>query len=345
MKPAGAVKPRILITGGTGFLGKWVVKQLCEWAEVDVITRRENPPDGFVMGDLTRWNAGLDLEALGRRHYSLCLHMAGLYDLRATTEECCLHNTLATSTILKVVEALGIPNFIQTSSVAAVINSPLSYVNENDTFFDGAFPDAYSESKSQCERILKSWLGPIEKRVNLRLGVLVGDSIEGSIERIDGPYFLAHTMANKKSLISKLPFPLVVPGNPQRSLPVVPVDAAAKAIDLVARWILKPESKSMTLHLTPRRGLTHRKLYESALKNLSIKNRGVKLVEIGRRGRVAELMARALDLPKEELFYFMNFPRYEVKSTLAVLPADWCPEFEDYEKAFWRGYETFLSNS
>jgi hypothetical protein len=48
--------------------------------------------------------------------------------------------------------------------------------------------------------------------------------------------------------------------------------------------------------------------------------------------------------PEEQLRYVLKLPLYDSSETQKVLGADWCPEFPQYEKAFWSGYEKYISN-
>lgn len=336
-------RPRILVTGGTGFLGKKVLPFLREKFEVDVLSRSGRTE---VQGDLCQWNAGLDLEALKSRKYSLFLHMAGLYDLTAPKVDCYQHNIAAMGTALKVAEALRIPFFINTSTVAAGINSSLSVVKPNDLNFSKPFPDAYSESKALGEQLLQNW--PQEYttgRVNLRLGVLVGDTEKGEIERIDGPYQAPEAFKKIRPLVESLPTSLPLPGSESTRLPIVPVDTCARAIVTFCDWALtqKPQGYQ-SHHLTPNQGLSVRELYLSALKFQAIHHKGVVLVDKISKSLVAKASSVIARFPEEELHYLMNFPIYDTTSTRKILGENWCPEFPQYEKTFWSGYEAFVSN-
>lgn len=349
-------RPRILVTGGTGFLGKKVIPLLREKFEVDVISRSGRTE---VQGDLTQWNAGLDLESLREKKYSLFLHMAGLYSLTASKVDCYQHNVAAMGTALKVAEVLQIPFFLSTSTVAAAINSPLSSVKPYDLNFEKPFPDAYSESKALGEQVLKNWplrtlqqvqgqvqaQAQAQARVNLRLGVLVGDSRTGEIERIDGPYYGLRAFDKLRSVIESFPTPIPLPGKEKVRLPIVPVDKAAEAVVRFCEWTLtaKPQGYQ-SFHVTPTYGLGVRDFYVSALRKQAIRHKGIFLVSNISDTILLKVSSAVAKFPEEELYYMLHFPDYETKETREVLGDHWCPEFKEYEKAFWSGYEKFVSH-
>lgn len=336
-------RPRILVTGGTGFLGKKVIPLLRQKFEVDVLSRSGKTE---VQGDLTQWNAGLDLEALKEKKYDLFLHMAGLYDLTASVVDCNQHNISAMGIALKVAEALSIPFFVNTSTVAAGINSSLPTVKPYDLNLSKSFPDAYSESKALGEQVLHNWpVKNIQGRVNLRLGVLVGDTQKGEIDRIDGPYHAPEAFKKLKSFIEALPTPLPLPGSEQTRLPIVPVDIAAQAIVNFCVWTLatKPQGY-LSYHVTPTQGLGVRELYSSALKYQAIPHRGLILVDQIAESLIIKASKVLAKFPEEELYYLIHFPLYDTSATRAILGEGWCPEFREYEQTFWSGYEEFVSH-
>ncbi|KYG66037.1 dehydrogenase [Bdellovibrio bacteriovorus] len=335
-------RPRILVTGGTGFLGKRVIPLLREKFEVDVLSRSGTTE---VQGDLTQWNAGLNLPALSKKNYALMLHMSGLYDLMKPKADCTLQNVSAMGTALKVADLLKIPYFLSTSTVAAAINSSLNLVKPYDLNFTKPFPDAYSESKAWGEQVLQNWSSMnIKGRINLRLGVLVGDTKKGEIDRIDGPYYAAEAFKKIRQLIEHMPTPIPLPGSEKTRLPFVPVDVAADAIVKFCEWTLSTEPGGYwSYHITPTEGASVTELYSSALKKLAIPNKGVLLVDQLPEALTLKISKVVAKFPEEQLHYLLHFPLYDTTPTREILGDRWCPEFSSYANTFWSGYEKFVS--
>lgn len=336
-----AAKPKIFVTGGTGFLGNHVVPLLRKEFEVHVLSRSGNTE---VTGDLSTWGAGVDIEDLKKKKFDIFLHMAGLYDLKGTPLQCYQHNILGTNIALKLAEDLGVKVFINTSTVAAAINIKNEPVGPYVQNFNDSFPDHYAETKAFAERTVRSWPAKF-KRVNLRLGVLVGDTKEGKILRIDGPYQAPKALDKIRKIISALPTSVPLPGDEKKKLPLVPVDVMAKAIVKFCDWSLTSAAQAYSsFHLVPNEGLGPQKLYEDALKYRAISNKGFKLVNKLPKPFLTKISEIVTKLPEEELYYLMTFPRYYKANTEVVLGKNWCPEYEDYEKTFWSGYEKYISN-
>ena len=334
-------KRKILVSGGTGFVGKFTVPLLQEHFEVDVISRK---PGSEVQGDLTLWDGGLDLEKLKERKYDLFLHMAGLYDLEASEVDCNQHNVNALGTALKIATHIKVKTFLNTSTVAAAINSPLRLVKPYDLQLTKAFPDAYSLSKANGEELLKNWSADF-KKINLRLGVLVGDTLRGGVDRLDGPYAALDAFKKMKTVLEKFPTVLPLPGKEQGRLPLVPVDVAASAIAQFCLWSTQDNGESyQSFHLTPNEGASVSELYEWILRGLNIPHKGIRLVDVLGESLLINMTHSLAGLPKEQLYYLLNFPIYDSSETEKVLGKDWCPEFSNYQETLWRGYEAFISN-
>ncbi|MEK6773621.1 MAG: SDR family oxidoreductase [Bdellovibrionota bacterium] len=335
---------KILMTGGTGFLGKYVLETLRTDAdiEVDVISRSKTTE---IQGDLTKWNAGIDIDSLASKNYDVFLNLAGLYDLTASRSDVLINNVVGTSTALRIAGLLKIPVFVSTSSIAAATNLSAFEVGPYDVDFSRPFHDPYAESKALTEQQLKNCLSPIRIKINLRLGILVGDSVNGKIMRIDGPYHTASTFSQLKKFIESWKLRLPVPGNPDVRLPLVPVDIAAKALVQIAKWgIGSKETGYKSFHIVPNEGLSIKELYISTLQHLEIHHSQLLFIKHIPDRVAMKISQHALGFPEEQLRYALHLPRYNSDDTCKILGTHWCPEFSNYEKNFWSGYENYLQN-
>jgi UDP-glucose 4-epimerase len=339
------VSPKILVTGGTGFVGKSVVPLLRQIAEVHVVSRGKKTE---VQGDLSLWGAGLDIQRLKKEKYDLFLHMAGLYDLKASRYELQRQNVQGTHVALNISDQLGIPVFVNTSTVAAAVNSVNRVVLPNDLNFSQSFPDDYAESKALAEKLIQNWNGQHQLKLNLRLGIVVGDSEHGQIDRIDGPYSAAKAFDRIKSVLELLPFHIPLPGDTNVRIPLVPVNSIASAIVKMCDWALfyKQDGNETyhSFHLTPKDGLDVQSFYRSHLKFRFIKNKGIRLVSQLPNEMTIMIAKKIFQFPEEQLRYLLKMPNFNSESARKILGDHWCPEFSDYEIAYWSGYEKFIQN-
>ncbi len=94
---------RYLVTGGTGFLGRFVARELkLRGHSATFLTRKKTAVD-HLEADLTAWDAGLDIKNL-KGQYDILLHMAGLYNLRVSEDDAVLSNVIGTHTALTLAE-------------------------------------------------------------------------------------------------------------------------------------------------------------------------------------------------------------------------------------------------
>lgn len=344
---------RILVTGGTGFLGGYVERELAKSTDVKFkatfLTRKDSNEKNRLRGDLTSWDAGLDLSKY-KGKFDAILHMAGLYDLRVAREDATLHNIAGTHTALTIAQTCEIPTFIHISTVAVampagVAASPVA----SDAVFSGPFTDYYAETKSNAEKMVRQWDTEFPKRkLILRPGILIGDTQGSAISRIDGPYHAIDAFRRLRPLLHSWRGFLPLPGQTETRVPLVPVDAAAAAICRLTELFLiegaNPNSSAVeSYYVADGGGPTIDALYASALRALGLDHR-VQLMPKAPQGLIKPLAEWVARLPREELEYVLNLPKLDTSKTIEKLGADFFPSFERYESKLWSGYHAFIQN-
>lgn len=381
---------QVLITGASGFLGHWLIDALkSDQPNLEIVSLSRKPKkqagvDRAIQADLSRWDAGLseaDIANLQSEKFDLFIHLAGLYDLRVSSEDGYLHNVFGTHSALHLAELFKIPTFAHISTVAvtmgrgrvvnhrmadASIRRPEFHERPSDAHDNrpiapdqevrGPFPDHYATSKSEAEKLVRNWSGEFPKRkLILRPGILVGDSKEGKILRVDGPYQAIDAFRRLRKVLEiwqgrmprSLRSPLPLPGHPDRRIPLVPVDLAARVISKITLSFSQSEELTKSYYVAPSNGPTAGELYSSALKHLGL-NCDVHItsgIPDSIVKPVAEWVAR---LPREELEYVINLPDLDLSSSDAIvrelLGNDFYPPFSQLENTLWRGFDGYAQN-
>lgn len=248
-----------LVTGASGFIGKHLL---------DVLIRRGKPIRCLVLpssardfGDLveTRWpSARSQIEMVpGNISEPLCgltaskidslresvehvFHLAALYDMRASLEQSQIANVEGTRNACRLAEALDAT--LHYVSSIAVAGDYKGYFRE-DMFDEGQkHKHPYFLTKFLAEKAVRE-----ECQTTYRIyrpGVVVGSSVTGEAEKIDGVYYAFKSIQRLRSLLPQW-FPLL--GFEGSKLHIVPVDYVARAMDAIAHL---DEARSNTFHLT-----------------------------------------------------------------------------------------------
>jgi thioester reductase-like protein len=230
-----------LVTGATGFIGRFLVARLLEKrrGDIHVLVREgsEGKLERFgrtqrikpVRGDLGEERLGIDpawieQHAGGIEHM---FHLAAIYDMTADEERNERLNNGGTRHAVQVANALRVGHLHHTSSVAAAGLYRGTFTE--DMFDEGQDLDhPYHRTKFESERIARE-----ESEVPWRVyrpAMVLGHSETGEMDKVDGPYYMFKALRASARLPELLPVLFPRLGNTN----VVPVDFVADAMDHIA---------------------------------------------------------------------------------------------------------------
>ncbi len=237
---------KILVTGGTGFLGKYVLRNLLnDGHEVFLISRsldKKIDKIHYIQGDLKSLEIVKNQSDLSLiKDCEVVFHIGAFYKIDASYSELFLNNVVGTQNIVNLANKLPqLKKFVLVSSIA-VLGLDVDHLSENELPFSDKFNDAYSRTKYESEKSFRDFkFNKNVQKIIFRPGIIVGDSISGFREKSDGPYYFIDSFQTNLKLINTIKF-LPVPMNPKTKLPIIPVDECAyRMTQLLKRDLLGP---------------------------------------------------------------------------------------------------------
>lgn len=244
---------KILLTGATGFLGKYLVKELAPKVETLYVLVRSKSFKAaqrafkdyknveYISGDIRLpdiVDEDKNLKLL-REEVDSIVHAAAFYDIQGGYADSFLQNVMGTQNTLYFASSCKNLKFFHYISTIAVSGDFKGVFTEDALECQQNFYNHYSKTKYDAELLVRNWeCKRIQKKI-YRPGIIVGDSHTGEMGRVDGPYYFFRFLKDLKekhsSLLSLMKiFPL--PFDSKAQIPLIPVDWAA---EMIAKGVLK----------------------------------------------------------------------------------------------------------
>lgn len=236
------------ITGGTGFIGRQVLPRLLAALEAEeaestvfVLVRptsaerlaaisRDWPGRTritAVEGDLTTEGLGIDDTAPDLSDVGHVLHLGAIYDMSASAAAQQAANVDGTARVIGFARD-HCAMLHHVSSIAVAGDHPGEFT-EADFDLGQRFPSPYHRTKFDSEKLVRD-AGGLRWRV-YRPAIVVGDSVTGEMDKVDGPYYFFRYLRE----LGRLPSRWTIPMPDMGLTNVVPVDFVAEALVTLMR--------------------------------------------------------------------------------------------------------------
>lgn len=224
-------------------------------AFVSSLPAHARPRVSLIEGDSAAMDLGLSGAEYGAlsEEVELIHHCAAVTYLGATREVAASTNEGGAREVLELALAAGKLKRLVHWSTALVSGSRRGYVLEEELEPPKSFRNVIEETRFHAEAIIRQGMDRVPTTV-LRPATLVGDSVTGRIDRLEGPYLLILLL-----LSAPLDLRLPIPGNGEIPLNLVPIDYAVDAGCRIAR---DPRSVGRTFHIIDPAPLTSRRVFE-----------------------------------------------------------------------------------
>lgn len=343
---------KVLVTGSTGFIGKRLTKSLARSGnEVYCLVRKQSlerakelfadePNVHFITGDLTN-NDVLDNVSgaeMITNQIEAVIHLAAYYDLAIGQTEAYVTNVVGTQNLLFLLQRmkkLQIFHYMSTYTVSGVLDGEFM---EEDLDPGVPFRDHYSQTKMQAELLVRNTRMPTVALRIYRPGIVIGDSMTGKMEKIDGPYYFFRFYQQLSKYIKHFPINVLpVHYHQQAMLPFIPVDVL---VNWMTEMVNKPtHHMTRTYHLVPEEKIFVGMMMEETAKyfGLNLKIQRIPVLSVMKK------VFPLLRIPSEVDAYILNNTRYSTANLKKDYPQLKCPLTREYLPVIMQGAKELLA--
>lgn len=252
--------PKIIITGASGIIGRYIIEDLCEYFHIYALARRTQQEANVLVHKNVQWilvdiarqssltNVMQDIKNQG--DVDFIIHMAAYYDFTNERHpEYERTNVEGTRLMLEHAKELNIKRFIFPSSLAACkFPAPGEAVNEH-TPPDADFP--YAVAKRKCEKMLREYSEHFPC-TSIRLAAVFSDWCEY------GPLYMFLKTWLSDSWDSR-----IIGGAGESAIPYVHINCVSRVISIVLEKSDQLENFD-TYVVTTEGATSHQELFDLA---------------------------------------------------------------------------------
>ena len=332
----------LLATGGSGFLGSYLIPRLAPYFETIYLLYRSGSYERYacvyqkfknivlVEGDLMHPDLFEDpaVRSQVESVVTHVLHAGALYDMSARRTDNYFNNVLGTQNVLSFMRRARKLEHFHYISTIAVAGDFAGRFSEDELDVGQKFKNSYAQTKYLAEMMVRSEaLEKCPQCTIYRLGILVGDSKKGEISKIDGPYYLMEfleknsvaTLALKSWAL--LPFPF----SKKAQIPLIPVDLSAQFIETA--MIARHKRRLSCYHVISEEIPKAQEVLIDILKLYGIHSKTIAIPE----NPLLAKMAKVAGIPESVVPYFYFKTKYDQSALFRDFKSVKLGRYQDYK--------------